>query len=115
MRQFQFQLLPELEFPCKVEIELELDFEFKFAKLNLRNVVRNSQRCPIPKPKWDAKWPSGGPEWDTSGTNSHRCPIPESSEVKQAPNSLRPCAVVQILETLNQMLPLLHELLPHTP
>ena len=33
----------------------------------------------------------------------------------RALNPLRSCAVVQILEILRQMLPFLHELLPHTP
>ena len=51
-RRFQFQFGSELKFPFKFEVE----FELKFAELNfLPNVVRNSQKYPIPNPEWGPK------------------------------------------------------------
>ena len=110
-------------------VELEPDFEFKFAKLNLFEFARalGFERArphfrTISRPKM------GGEitlrenitshhitSHHISGANSHRCHIPGLLEVGRALNSLRSCAVVQILEIVGQMLHVLHELLPHTP
>ena len=111
---------------------MEPDFEFKFAKLNLFEFARalefertrpHFRTISRPKMGGEITLRENITSHDItshhiSGANSHRCHILGQLEVEGALNSLRSCAVVQILEILPQMLallPFLLELLPHTP
>ena len=103
---------------------MRLPFKLKVVELNcLPSVVRFFSEISHSEPQVGPKTIPGETRMGriishhitSRGPSPTGVPFPDIWEVEPSLNSLRSCAIAQILEVAGQMLQLQHELLPHTP